>query len=61
MWRYIYLIMSVYYIIFYLVCKLLAQELTENFQEYNKPGVIGTGYSFDAKQPKKIKYSDSYV
>jgi len=53
--------MSIYYIIFYLVCKLLAQELTENFQEYNKPGVIGTGYSFDAKQPKKIKYSDSYV
>jgi hypothetical protein len=53
--------MSVYDIIFYLVCKLLAQELTENFQELNNPGVIETSYSFDAKQPKKTKYRDSYV
>ncbi len=47
--------------ILYLVCKLLAQELTENFQEHNSPSVIETSYSLDAKQPKKTKYSDSYV
>ncbi|CAF1333828.1 unnamed protein product [Adineta ricciae] len=41
------------------VCKLLAQELTESFQEHNSPSVIETSYSLDAKQPKKIKYSDS--
>ncbi|CAF2511951.1 unnamed protein product [Rotaria sp. Silwood2] len=41
------------------VCKLLAQELTENFQEHNSPSVIETSYSLDAKQPKKTKYSDS--
>ena len=45
----------------YLVCKLLAQELTENFKEHNSPSVIETSYSLDAKQPKKTKYSDSYV
>ena len=43
-----------------LVCKLLAQELTENFQEHNSPSVIETSYSLDDKQPKKTKYSDSY-
>ncbi|CAF3352153.1 unnamed protein product [Rotaria sp. Silwood1] len=41
------------------VCKLLAQELTENFQEHNSPSVIETSYSLDAKQPKRTKYSDS--
>ena len=46
---------------FYLVCKLLAEELTENFQAHNSPSVIETSYSLDAKQPKKTKYSDSYV
>ncbi len=61
MWRYINLIISVFDRIFYLVCKLLAQELTENFQEKNNPTVIETSYSLDAKQPKKTKYSDSYI
>lgn len=41
------------------VCKLLAQELTENFQERNSPAVIETGYSFDNTKAKKMKYSDS--
>ncbi|CAF1253380.1 unnamed protein product [Adineta steineri] len=41
------------------VCKLLTQELTENFQQHNSPSVIETSYSFDDKQPKKTKYSDS--
>lgn len=43
------------------VCKLLAQELTENLQEHNSPMVIETGYSLDEKQARKTKYADSYV
>lgn len=43
------------------VCKLLAEELTENLQAHNSPMVIETGYSLDAKQAKKTKYADSYV
>ncbi len=54
-------LMNIYERIFYLVCKLLAEELTENFQQHNNPSVIETSYSLDAKQSKKTKYSDSYV
>lgn len=43
------------------VCKLLAQELTENLQAHNSPMVIETSYSLDSKQAKKTKYTDSYV
>ncbi|CAF4038297.1 unnamed protein product, partial [Rotaria magnacalcarata] len=39
--------------------KLLAQELTENFQAHNSPSVIETSYSLDNKQPKRTKYSES--
>jgi hypothetical protein len=53
--------MSIYDRNFYLVCKLLAQELTENFRERNNPTVIETSYSLDDKKSKKTKYSDSYV
>ena len=42
-----------------LVCKLLAQELSENFQEHNSASVIDTSYSLDAKPTKRTKYSDS--
>ena len=44
---------------FNLVCKLLTQELTENFQEHNSPTIIETSYSLDAPKVKKTKYSDS--
>ena len=59
----IHILISIYvvYFSFYLVCKLLAQELTENFNEHNSPSVIETSYSLDSKQSKKTKYSDSYV
>ena len=43
------------------VCKLLAQELTENLQKHNSPMVIETSYSLDEKQARKTKYADSYV
>lgn len=55
------MMVDIYKGIFDLVCKLLTQELTENFQATNNPSVIETSYSLDAKQPKKTKYSDSYV